>query len=61
MNCNCESCRFYAANLQLCRRYPQSINKGPNDWCGEWRGEEQPAPKVDNDRSPYRGQQQRKR
>ena len=35
---SCNSCRFFSkdSNLGSCRRYPTLINKGVNDWCGEF-------------------------
>jgi len=34
---SCASCKFFL-NAQImgsCRRYPQTINRHMNDWCGE--------------------------
>ncbi|CAB4134256.1 hypothetical protein UFOVP205_13 [uncultured Caudovirales phage] len=34
---SCADCRFFL-NAQImgsCRRYPQTINRHMNDWCGE--------------------------
>lgn len=35
---SCNSCRFFSKDFQLgsCRRYPTFVNKGFNDWCGEF-------------------------
>jgi hypothetical protein len=35
----CKNCRFFrgdAAVMGSCRRYPQTVNKYPADWCGEF-------------------------
>ena len=33
----CATCRFFlnAEVMGSCRRYPQTINRHMNDWCGE--------------------------
>ena len=35
---SCQSCRFFTVGerMGLCKRYPQSLNKSTEDWCGEW-------------------------
>ena len=35
---NCNSCKFYFTGDQMgsCKRYPETKNKSPNDWCGEY-------------------------
>ena len=35
---SCNSCRFfsYGDRMGICNRYPQSINKSNQDWCGEF-------------------------
>jgi len=32
------SCKFFITGGQLgtCHRYPQTLNKSPSDWCGEF-------------------------
>ena len=34
----CLSCKFFITGGQLgaCHRFPQSLNKSPSDWCGEY-------------------------
>jgi hypothetical protein len=34
----CLSCKFFITGGQLgsCHRFPQSLNKSPSDWCGEF-------------------------
>ena len=34
----CKSCKFFSIGdvLGTCHRYPQSLNKHENDWCGEY-------------------------
>lgn len=41
---SCASCKFFL-NAQImgsCRRYPQTINRHMNDWCGEHFAVQQP-------------------
>ena len=35
---SCNSCRFFSFGdrMGICNRYPQSINKANQDWCGEF-------------------------
>ncbi len=35
---SCLSCKFFITGGQLgsCHRYPQSLNKAPSEWCGEY-------------------------
>ena len=35
---SCLSCKFFITGGQLgaCHRFPQSLNKSPSDWCGEF-------------------------
>jgi len=35
---NCNSCKFFSFGDQMgsCKRYPETKNKSPNDWCGEY-------------------------
>lgn len=35
---SCLSCKFFITGGQLgaCHRFPQSLNKSPSDWCGEY-------------------------
>ena len=35
---SCIACKFFITNGQLgaCHRFPQSLNKSPSDWCGEF-------------------------
>jgi hypothetical protein len=36
----CKNCLFFrgdAAIMGSCRRYPQTMNKFPVDWCGEFQ------------------------
>jgi hypothetical protein len=35
---SCIACKFFITGGQLgaCHRYPQSLNKSPSDWCGEF-------------------------
>lgn len=36
----CSNCRFFrgdAAIMGSCRRFPQTVNKYPADWCGEYQ------------------------
>jgi hypothetical protein len=55
---SCATCDFYVAPHVIdrtvlersgvvpkgfCQRYPQTLPKGPLDWCGEWREEKEPA------------------
>jgi hypothetical protein len=66
MSIECRNCRFFRGDnavMGACRRFPQSVNKFPADWCGEFQqlevtmlpiGQIQPAPrgrpkKVNND------------
>jgi hypothetical protein len=35
----CKNCRFFRGDASImgsCRRFPQTINKHPVDWCGEF-------------------------
>lgn len=34
----CNSCRFYFGGDKIgsCQRYPETKNKNPKEWCGEW-------------------------
>ena len=43
---SCASCKFFL-NAQImgsCRRYPQTINRHMNDWCGEHFAVQQAEP-----------------
>lgn len=43
---SCGSCKFFL-NAQImgsCRRYPQTINRHMNDWCGEYVAVQQEKP-----------------
>jgi len=35
---NCASCLFFVVGerMGICKRYPQTVNKSNEDWCGEW-------------------------
>ncbi|CAB4127878.1 hypothetical protein UFOVP96_47 [uncultured Caudovirales phage] len=35
---SCLACKFFITGGQLgsCHRFPQSLNKSPSDWCGEF-------------------------
>ena len=35
---SCIACKFFITGGQLgaCHRFPQSLNKSPSDWCGEF-------------------------
>ena len=35
---SCIACKFFITGGQLgaCHRFPQSLNKSPSDWCGEY-------------------------
>lgn len=32
----CENCRFYSIGDGQCKRYPQWVDHGPDDYCGEF-------------------------
>ena len=32
---DCIDCRHYVVGMQLCRRFPQTVLKAPDDSCGE--------------------------
>ncbi len=34
----CNSCIFFSSGerMGICKRYPQTVNKSNEDWCGEW-------------------------
>jgi len=38
MNFTCKTCKHFAETQQIgvCRRFPTSLNKHANDWCGEY-------------------------
>ena len=45
---SCASCKFFL-NAQImgsCRRYPQTINRHMNDWCGEHFAVQQVEPAM---------------
>jgi hypothetical protein len=45
---SCASCKFFL-NAQImgsCRRYPQTINRHMNDWCGEHFAVQQAEPAM---------------
>jgi len=35
---NCLSCRFFSQGerMGICKRFPTSVNKSNEDWCGEF-------------------------
>ena len=35
----CALCRFFStgSHMGVCRRYPETKNKSPNEWCGEYQ------------------------
>ena len=35
---SCIACKFFITGGQLgtCHRYPQTLNKSPTEWCGEF-------------------------
>jgi len=35
---SCQSCRFFSVGerMGICKRFPTSVNKSTEDWCGEW-------------------------
>jgi hypothetical protein len=37
----CENCKFYSDSQ--CKRYPQWVDRMPEDWCGEFRPGKAPA------------------
>jgi hypothetical protein len=42
----CNSCRFFISThtaLGHCHRYPKTLDKPPQSWCGEWQPEEVPV------------------
>ena len=50
MALSCASCKFFV-NAQImgsCRRYPHTINRHMNDWCGEHSVIQQVEPVVVN-------------
>jgi hypothetical protein len=45
---SCANCKFFL-NAQImgsCRRYPQTINRHMNDWCGEHIAPQQAEPEI---------------
>jgi hypothetical protein len=45
---SCANCKFFL-NAQImgsCRRYPQTINRHMNDWCGEHFAVQQAEPEM---------------
>jgi hypothetical protein len=36
---NCSSCLFFTegGHIGTCKRYPNSVIKSPNEWCGEYK------------------------
>ena len=34
----CNSCIFFSLGERMgsCKRFPQTVNKSNDDWCGEW-------------------------
>ena len=34
----CNTCRFFSVGerMGICKRFPTSVNKSNEDWCGEW-------------------------
>lgn len=34
---HCDGCRFYATDTGDCKRYPDWVQRMPEDWCGEWK------------------------
>ena len=45
---SCANCKFFL-NAQImgsCRRYPQTINRHMNDWCGEHIAPQQIEPEI---------------
>jgi hypothetical protein len=37
-NNNCNNCRYFSSGerLGICKRYPETINKSKDDYCGEF-------------------------
>jgi len=58
MDRRCATCRFWYDNRTkhepqcdgFCQRYPAIVQKGPDEWCGEWQAAEK-EPLMD-ERSP---------
>lgn len=36
----CQTCIMYVAEKSQCHRWPQTIDKRAEDWCGEWQSKE---------------------
>jgi len=34
----CANCKFWFDEAQVCRRFPEYINRSSDDWCGEFFG-----------------------
>lgn len=34
---NCSGCVYYDGGMGQCKRYPQWVERMPEDWCGEFR------------------------